>query len=74
VSEANNQKEKMFKKYGIATLLIFEIIAFVVLGFFAGDFLDEKLSLGGFGMLGGVLSGFVAGFYKFYIDAKRFLK
>ena len=30
----------MLKKYGIATLLIFELVVFVVLGYFGGDFLE----------------------------------
>ncbi|OGQ15966.1 MAG: hypothetical protein A3B70_04890 [Deltaproteobacteria bacterium RIFCSPHIGHO2_02_FULL_40_11] len=69
----NSQSEKMLKKYGIATLLIFELVVFVVLGYFGGDFLDKKVSLGGLGKLFGAIFGFIVGFYKFYTDAKKFL-
>ena len=61
---------KYFRKYGIVSLLVFEIVAFVVLGFVVGKFVDQRLGTHPFLLFFGVISGFVIGFYKFYVDTK----
>lgn len=73
VKSPDNRSE-LFKKYGIVTILIFEIVAFVVVGLLIGQFLDKKLGTKNFLLACGGIFGFIAGMYKFYVDTKRFLK
>ena len=67
-------REIYFRKYGIVTVLVFEIIAFVVVGLLIGQYLDKKIGTHGLLLALGAILGFVAGIYKFYFDSKRFLK
>lgn len=73
MNDKNDIRGKYFRKYGIISLLVFEIVAFVVIGFFLGKFLDQKLETHHFLQVTGIIGGFVIGIYKFYKDTKRFL-
>jgi len=71
----DERRAQYFKKYGIVTLLVLEIVVFVVVGMGIGNYLDRKwLSQEGMGVVLGGLLGFGVGIYKFYNDTKRFLK
>ena len=45
-----------------------------MVGFWIGKYVDQKLNAHNLLLALGVILGFAAGIYKFYIDAKRFLK
>ena len=66
--------ERQFKKYGIVTALVFELVAFVMVGFFTGRYADEKMQTQPWMLTAGVLLGFVTGIWRFYTQTKRFLK
>ena len=71
----DERRAQYFRKYGIVTLLVLEIVIFVVVGMGIGDYLDRKwIWKGNMGVALGGLLGFGLGIYKFYSDAKRFLK
>jgi len=62
------------KKYGMIMAFVSEIVALVLIGFFLGRYLDEKLHTTPYLLASGVIIGFVAGIYRFYIRTKEFLK
>lgn len=68
-----NRKE-YFRKYGIITASVVEIVALTLFGFFAGKFLDEKMNLSPYLMIAGVIFGFIGGIYRFYRSSQRILK
>jgi F0F1-type ATP synthase assembly protein I len=70
MNKNDNTREKYFRKYGIISILVLEIVVFVVVGFVVGRFLDQKLQTQPFLLFFGVISGFVIGIYKFYVDTK----
>lgn len=71
----DERRAQYFRKYGIVTLLVLEIVIFVIVGLGVGDYLDRKVIGQGSACLtlGGLL-GFGFGIYKFYRDTQRFLK
>ena len=71
----DERRAQYFRKYGVITLLVLEIVIFVVVGMGVGDYLDRKMI--GHGNVGVALGGFLGfglGIYKFYSDTKRFLR
>ncbi len=71
----DERRIQYFRKYGLITLLVLELVVFVILGMGIGDFLDRKWTgQRGLGVTLGGLLGFGFGIYKFYSDTKRFLK
>lgn len=70
----NDNRKEYFRKYGIVTALVIEIVALVFLGFFIGKFLDKKIGSDSYLMMTGVILGFVVGIYRFYNSTRRFLK
>lgn len=63
-----------FKKYGIIIALVMEMVVLVVIGFWLGRYLDQKLETDPWLLTLGVIFGFVSGIYRFYKSAHRFLK
>ncbi|MBI3018865.1 MAG: hypothetical protein HYY61_03135 [Deltaproteobacteria bacterium] len=71
----DERRAQYFKKYAIVTLLVLEIVIFVIVGMGVGDYLDRQwIGQGNMGVALGGLLGFGLGIYKFYSDTKRFLK
>ena len=71
----DERRAQYFRKYGIVTLLVIEIVVFVIVGMGVGDYLDRKwMDQSNIGVAVGGLLGFGLGIYKFYSDTKRFLK
>lgn len=70
----NDNRKEYFRKYGIVTALVFEIVALVFLGFLIGGFLDKKIGSDPYLMMTGVILGFIGGIYRFYRSTRKFLK
>lgn len=67
-------RKEYFRKYGIITAAVVEIVALILFGFFSGKFLDEKLGLTPYLMIAGVILGFIGGIYRFYRSSQKILK
>ncbi len=65
---------RYYRKYATVTLLVFEMVAFVVVGYFVGRYFDEKMGAHNLLLALGIILGFVLGMVKFFIDARKLLK
>jgi ATP synthase protein I len=68
-----DSQQNNLKKYGLITAFVFELIACVVLGYLIGNFIDGKLGSDPWGLMTGVIVGFIGGMFRFYFQTKRFM-
>ncbi|ATW25983.1 AtpZ/AtpI family protein [Candidatus Formimonas warabiya] len=70
----DKDRQKVLQALALVSTIGFEMATCVVLGFFAGRFLDQKMGTDPWLMLGGVICGVVVGMIGIYTLVTSFWK